>query len=194
MSERPKVEMFTIFARQHAKVEFMDRKAYTRIIIVSLVIIAAVLWRFFNPWPNVTPIAAIALFAGAYMGRRWLAYLIPLAIMFLSDVFLGFHDTMIAVYLSFFIAVWLGFRMQNRITFTRVGLSALASSIIFFVLTNLAVWISGMVGYPKTIGGLIECYVMAIPFFRWEILSTLAFTAVIFGGFELLRKRVPALA
>ena len=170
----------------------MDRKTITRIIIVSSIVLLAVLWRFVNTIPNVTPIAAIALFSGAYMGRKWLALLIPMAIMFISDVFIGFHSTMIAVYLSFALSVWLGYSLNRKPSVLSVFASSLGSSILFFIITNFGAWLSNMGGYPMTLVGLTECYIAGIPFFRWEILSTLAFSTVLFGSFELLKKRVPA--
>jgi hypothetical protein len=172
----------------------MNRKLYTRILIISIIIAAAIAWRFFNVIPNATPVAAIALFSGAYMGRKWLAMLIPMLIMFISDIFLGFHETMIAVYLSFALVVALGFLLARRVSPVSVTGFSLLSSVVFYLVSNFGVWLSSMAAYPKTLAGLAQCYVAAIPFFRSEVVSTLAFSFLFFGAYALLRRRVPALA
>jgi hypothetical protein len=68
----------------------------------------------------------------------------------------------------------------------------LASSVLFFVLTNFGVWAFDAL-YPKTLEGLMACYVAAIPFFRNTLLGDLSYTVVLFGGFALLERRIPVL-
>ncbi|MBI1371919.1 MAG: hypothetical protein GC159_04050 [Phycisphaera sp.] len=150
---------------------------------------------------NVTPIAAMALFGGAYFGRRWLAFVVPLAAMYVSDVVLGhtvyafgfYHSGLPAVYGAFAattaIGVWLLRRERKAVT---VALACVGSTLLFFVVTNLAVWLAGKL-YPLTLDGLAMCYTAALPYLRNALLGDLAFTAMLFGGFEWATRRVPAL-
>lgn len=173
----------------------MKNKIFTPrfIAIVSVVAVAAFM-RLIPHLPNFTPVAAIALFGGAYINRKYLAFLIPILALFLSDLIIGLHSTMWAVYLSFAITVVLGMAIKERKSVLSVGATALISSVLFFLITNFASWLSGMMPYPMTFQGLMMCYEAAIPFFRNEILGTLVYSSVLFGGFYLVQKRVPALA
>jgi len=163
------------------------------LVITGIIILAAVL-RLIEYLPNFSPIAAMALFAGTYLKRKELAFAVPVAALLISDIFLGFHQTMIAVYASFAIIVLLGFYLRRSTKVQNIFLASLVSSLIFFVITNFAVWVSGLVGYPMNFAGLTQCYVAAIPFFRNTLLGDLFYNAVFFGGFYLATLRYPALA
>ena len=157
--------------------------------IVSAILVAAALRLVPHP-PNFTPIAAMALFGGAYLGRHVLAFVAPLAGLLLSDLVIGFHGSMIYVYASVALIVLIGWAVRSRVTPIRVGLGAIAGSLLFFAITNLGVWLSsGM--YPPTAAGLAACYVAAIPFFQNTLAGDLFFTALLFGGFALLEMRLP---
>ncbi len=162
---------------------------------VTAIIAVAAVARFFTPIPNFTPIAAIALFGGAYFSKKSVAFLVPLMAMGIADLFIGGYDiiSMLAVYSSFVLAVVIGLQIGRKVTFTRVAVGAVTSSVVFFVVTNFATWLGGFCGYPMTMGGLLLCYEMAIPFFRNEFLGTLVYTGVLFGAFELAKRRFPAL-
>ena len=155
-------------------------------LVVSVIAIAAFV-RILPHWPNVTHIAAMALFGGAYFNRKVFAFLIPLSALFLSDIIIGFHNTMWAVYAAFIITVALGFIIRNRVNFRSVIVASLSSSVLFFIITNFAVWSSGLVGYPMNFSGLMLCYEAAIPFFRNEILGTLGYNFVFFGSFYIVQ-------
>lgn len=149
--------------------------------------------------PNVTPIGAMALFGGACLADRRLAYALPLAAMLLSDFALGmtlYGKAVLAsqpvVYACLAATVAMGRGIRDRRSAVGVGGMALASSLMFFAVTNLAVWASGSL-YPRTGEGLLECYAAALPFFRNSLIGDLAFAAVLFGGFALLEARVPSL-
>jgi hypothetical protein len=173
----------------------MNKSIFTpKLLLVTAIIILAVVLRLIPHWPNFTPLAAMALFAGTYMKRKKLAFAIPVGAMLISDIFLGFHQTMIAVYAGFTIIVLLGFYLRRSVKVQNVILASLASSAIFYVITNFAVWASGMVGYPMTAGGLMQSYVAAIPFFRNALLVDLFYNAVFFGSFYFVTLRFPALA
>jgi len=132
--------------------------------------------------PNFTPIAAAALFAGVVLPKR-LAITVPLLAMFVSDLAIGFYDwrIMAAVYFSFALTAVFGIlarREKNRAPAILGG--ALAGSVVFFVITNFAVWLwSGI--YEKNFNGLIAAYALAIPFFRNTLFGDLFYSAVFFG-------------
>ncbi len=165
-----------------------------RFLLIFTVIFTAAFVRLIPHWPNFTPIAAIALFGGTYIGRKHLAFIIPLAAMLLSDLFLGFHQTMLAVYLSFALIVGIGFLLRKRIGVFTVLSASLVSSLLFFLVTNFAAWQSGMMPYPMNIVGLIECYAAGLPFLNNGILGDLVYNTVFFGGFYFITQKFPQLA
>jgi hypothetical protein len=169
----------------------MDNKA--RILALLLAIFAAAAMRLLPHPPNFSPIAAMALFSGAYLPKRVLAFAAPFGALLLSDVLLGgFYPGMNFVYLSFGLTVLIGWAISRRKTVLTIGGAALASSILFFVLTNFGMWLfSGF--YPLTWEGLVACYVAATPFFQNTLAGDLFFTALLFGGFALAERLVPAL-
>ena len=142
--------------------------------------IAAVAVRLIPHPPNFTPIGATALFGGAKFGRPW-NYLLPLTLLFVTDLFLGFHGTMAYVYGSLLIITFLGERWAKKPSTPRIIVLGLASSTIFFLVTNFGVWAQGTL-YPPTFAGLIESYVAAIPFWQNMLLADLIFSV---GYFKL---------
>ena len=159
--------------------------------LLAAVLVAAVLRLVPHP-PNFTPIGAMALFSGAYLGRRALAFAAPLAALLVSDAIIGFYPELAFVYLGTVATVAIGWALSRRRRVLRVGAAALASSILFFLLTNFGVWLV-MDYYPKTLDGLAACYVAAIPFFQNSVAGDLFYSALLFGGFALLQRAVPAL-
>jgi len=147
-------------------------------VTITLILVAA-LSRLLPHPPNVTPVAAMALLGGAYFGRR-LAFLIPLAALFLSDLVLGFHSTMLFVYAGFVLTTVLGTQLREDRAPGRVLGFALASSVAFFLITNFGVWVTGGL-YTRDFAGLSACYTAALPFFRNSLAGDLFFTAVLFG-------------
>ncbi len=178
----------------------MNNSKLTNLIIAAVLVLFAAFSRLIPHPMNFAPVAAIALFAGAYMGKKY-AFIIPAAAMLLSDLFLGFYSGIEWVYGSFaviaFIGLWLGRRIENRSGLPKAGFifgTALVSSVIFFITTNFGVWLSGMM-YEMSFKGLVECYVMAIPFFRNSLAGDMFYSAALFGLYELAVKVVskPAL-
>jgi len=137
-----------------------------------------------HPW-NFTPIAAMAIFAGCYLGKKWGA-LLPLGAMFVSDYFIGFYNwqVMVSVYASIALAFLIGWYLKNHKKWYNVGLSALISSVAFFIITNFAVW-AFFDWYPHTWQGLITDYTFALPFFRNTLFGDLIYSGVLFGAYEL---------
>jgi hypothetical protein len=156
--------------------------------VLAIILVAAAL-RIVVQIPNFSPVAGMALFAGAYLTRKAWAFAVPLAAMFVSDLALGFHADMPAVYLSFVLVTALGFALRENRTGVRVGLASVAASVLFFVLTNLSVWWTGAM-YTHDFEGLVACFVAAIPFFQNTAVSDLIATGALFGGWELLHRYV----
>ncbi|NOZ07255.1 MAG: hypothetical protein GXO91_00070 [FCB group bacterium] len=161
--------------------------------LVIMVLLAA-LTRFIPHPPNFTPIIAIGLFGGAYLSDKRLAFIVPMAAMFLADLFLGLHNTLIWVYLSLLLVVFIGFSLRGKIRALPVLGATLGGAALFFVLTNFGVWITGG-GYhhPLTAAGLLAVYADGIPFFGNTLISSLLYSALLFGVFEIASEKIPVL-
>ncbi|MFA5070732.1 MAG: DUF6580 family putative transport protein [Patescibacteria group bacterium] len=161
-------------------------------ILPYILVIFAVLIRVLSherilPLPaNFAPVAALALFGGVYLGKKY-AILIPLAAEVIADIFIGFYEwpVMLTVWGSFILAGLIGLFIRKRKGLTTVFSGTLASSFLFFLTTNFAVWAAGA-WYPKTLAGLGQCFAMAVPFFRNSVLGDLFFVGLFFGIYELV--------
>lgn len=163
----------------------------TRLVAIVTAIFAAAALRLVPHPPNFSPIDGMALFSGAYLGRRGLAFAAPFGALLLSDSILGFYHGMDFVYFSVALIVLLGWLVSTRRTPLRLGAAAILGSVLFYLITNLGMWLfSGI--YPVTTAGLIACYVAAIPYFQNTLAGDLFYTALLFGGFVLLQRLVPA--
>jgi hypothetical protein len=165
-----------------------------RLITLSAIVGLAALSRLLPHPPNVTPIAAMALIAGAYFRDRRIAFLLPIAAMFLSDLALGFviYGTamlkfQLVVYFCMLIAVAIGRLIRNHKSVLAIGSAIFGNAVMFYLVTNFAVWAWGAL-YPRTWNGLVTCYAVAIPFFRNSLLGDIAFGTVLFGGFAVLER------
>jgi hypothetical protein len=166
----------------------------TKNIFILVILLIAAGLRISGMLPfNFSPVAAIALFAGAMFSNRLMAFAAPLAIMLVSDLFLGFHDTMWAVYLSLVVVVGIGQLVRQRFSFVNGLVGALAGSVVFFLITNAAVWMAGVI-YAPGIAGLLECYTAGLPFYRNSLMGDLFFTTAFFGVYALATSRFPKLA
>ena len=163
-----------------------------RVMLIVAMIAAAAASRLVPHPPNMTSIAAMALFGGATLTDKRLAFLVPLAALFASDLLLGFHNQMVAVYGSFALIVCLGLWLQQRRTALNIVGAAIASSLLFFVVVDFGIWLMGDM-YPRTFAGLVACYTMALPFLRNQVAGDLLYTGVLFGGFALLERQFPVL-
>ncbi len=165
-----------------------------RLLTLSVIVVLAALTRLVPHPPNVTPIATMALFGGACLRSRWLAFLLPLGAMLLSDVALALAvygissmQSQPVVYLCMLATVAMGRLIQGKRSAATIALTTWASSLLFYLVTNFAVWAFGSL-YPKTWAGLFACYTAALPFFRNSVAGDFAFAAVLFGGFALLER------
>lgn len=156
-----------------------------KILIPTSIIAFAILLRLLPHPPNIAPIAAMALFGGFYLNKKY-ALIVPLIALLISDLFLGFYSVMPFVYGSFLltglIGLWL--KKQNKGKYLIAGV--LLSSITFFLITNFGVWLMGGM-YVKNLSGLIECYTLAIPFYRNTVVGDLLYTGIFFGSYELVK-------
>ncbi|QOJ28370.1 MAG: hypothetical protein HRU80_05560 [Ignavibacteriales bacterium] len=155
---------------------------------VSLILVA-VLSRLAELPVNFAAIGGVALFSGAYLKNRNLAFLVPLSALFITDLIIGLHADLFAVYFSFVLIVALGMLVSRKPGIMTTAAASVTGSVLFFIITNFSVWVTGTM-YPKTLEGLGTCYVMAVPFFGNTLAGDLLFTAVLFGSYELVTRTV----
>lgn len=163
-------------------------------------IVGGVLLRLIPHLPNFAPITATAMFGGAHLSKRW-AILLPLAAMAISDYLLlyinpykidlsrvyplpaMFHSTTFYVWGSFIISGLLGIWLKDHRNIKNPIMVSLLASLQFFIITNFGVWAGGM--YSRGLDGLLESYIMGLPFFKWTLMGDLFYTTVFFGTYEL---------
>lgn len=157
--------------------------------VVTGIILLAVISRLVPHLPNFTPVTGIALFGACYfLDKKW-AFIIPILSMVLSDAIIGFHGTVVFVYISISLITCIGLLIQNRIGVVSLVTASVASSLLFFIVTNFGVWLIGGF-YEKTWVGLVTCYVAAIPFFVNTLLGDAFYVSVLFGVYALLNRRL----
>jgi hypothetical protein len=156
-------------------------------------IVFGVVMRLLPHMSNATPVAAIALFGGAYLSKR-LSIALPLAILVISDAIIGFDSfaSRLTVYSAFALIGLLGWTLRKRRSAMTVVGSSLSGSIIFYIATNFAfLYPTNM--YAHNWHGIMQSYYAALPFFRGTIIGDLFYTCALFGGYELvvlLRERM----
>ncbi|TGN07209.1 DUF6580 family putative transport protein [Leptospira ilyithenensis] len=159
----------------------------SRLFVASLMVVAAVTSRILPHPPNFTPLLAVSLFSGAFLSDKRLAYAVPLLAMLISDLYFGFHSLMPVIYPCMALGVYFGFKLQSARSIPKTLGYTLAGSVLFFIVTNFAVWLtSGM--YPLNGEGLTACFTLAIPFFQNSIAGDLVYTGALFGGMYLLER------
>ena len=158
--------------------------------MIYILILAAAALRLMPHPDNVTPIMALGLFGGCYLNNKS-ALLIPLLALFVSDLVIGLYafPIMASVYLSFAFGGLIGRWLRNRKSILNIAGGTLVSSILFFIVTNFAVWAFGHY-YASTATGLTQCYLNALPFFRNSLLGNLAWVVLLFGSYELAGRRI----
>lgn len=163
---------------------------------LSLILLAVVSRLIPHP-PNFTPIAAIALLSGYTFSNKFKTYAIPIIAMLISDLFLGFHSTIWAVYLALGITVLFGFSLKKKFSFARLFAYSSLSSFLFYLITNFAVWLTSNM-YPHTIAGLLQCYTFGLPFYRqstWEffafsLFGDIFYSFVLFVAYKFAEKKI----
>ena len=165
-----------------------------------LFVLAAIVMRLLpHPW-NVTPLGAMFLFSGATFRNKRESLLVPLAALLISDyavdlaIYHGHFPWFSPYTWAGFLAVGLiGWSLRHKLTVARVAGASLTGSVLFFLVSNFGVWM-GWTMYPRSFGGLTECYVAALPFFRNSVLGDLAYAGLMFGTYAWLRHRRLAVA
>ena len=163
-----------------------DTEPSNQRLVIGLMLLGVASRLIPHPW-NATPVMAIALFGGAYLSKR-LAIILPLAIVVISDLIIGLHNTILFTWGAFALTGLLAWWIRKRPDATRITLGAVAGSVLFFVITNFGVWVAGEL-YPRTAAGLWQCYLLAVPFFRGTFLGDAVYTTVFFGGYALVSRR-----
>lgn len=172
------------------KINFASRNGSERSIALALVALGVVFRLAPHP-ENVTPVAAIALFSGVTLSPA-LAFTVPVAVMMATDLFIGWHPLFWLVWPAFLLVTWIGQRVRGKEGALPVALASFGGSVLFFAVTNLGVFFFEKM-YPKTWAGLVECFAMALPFFRNSLIGDLVWTAVFFSLFELARRGIRVL-
>jgi hypothetical protein len=151
--------------------------------IAVALIIAGVIFRLIPHSANFAPVGAIALFGGAVLSPR-LGLWLPVAIMIVSDLIIGFHGTVLFTWGGFLLIALFGMTLRRKSNWLRIPIGAAASALIFFVVSNFGVWVEGKL-YTHTLQGLVDCYVAALPFLKTSLLADLFFSAALFGAYAL---------
>lgn len=176
-------------------------------IIISfiLLIVISALYRIVpgRPW-GFAPQIAMAIFGGAVIKDKLLAFLLPLLSMFISDALYeilfrngvgniqGFYEGQLTNYILFSSMTVFGF-MINKLRVKRIILAVLAAPTAYFLLSNFFIWLSNSpeagLQRPKTFSGLLMCYNDGLPFYPWSVVACIFFSALLFGGFYLLSRQ-----
>lgn len=158
-----------------------------RFLTLAAIILGVALFRYLPHPPNVSPIAAMALFAGATFSDRRVAFLLPFLALFIGDVLIGLHDTMLFVYLAFGFTLIVGFALRSRLHPGYIAVATLFSSVLFFLITNFGVWLTSTM-YPLSSEGLLQAYLAGVPFFQNTLLGDVAYSTMLFAGYSLLQR------
>ncbi len=162
------------------------------LLIAAGLVALAFAGRLLPHLPDATPLTAVTLASAVYLGRRW-ALMTPLLVVFVSDLFLGFYDwrIMASVYGSWLVIGFLGFMLERYPGVLSIAALTLGSSLLFFVITNFAVWAFSP-WYPKDLAGLLYCYEMGLPFLRNMMLGDLLYTPLLLGMLGVVRGFIRA--
>ena len=178
-----------------------------------LLIVVASLYRVWDGRPfGFAPQIAMAIFGGAVIGDKRLAFVLPLLSILVSDLLYqllyinglttiaGFYEGQWQMYLLYAGLIVFGFLMK-KVNFRNVVGFSLGGSLLFFIISNFLVWLGGGgLGRPQTFDGLMLCYADAIAFYRdYGLINGFAgniffgdlfFSGLLFGSFYLIAKRV----
>jgi Family of unknown function (DUF6580) len=160
---------------------------HARLVTLISIVFAVALLRYLPHPPNVSPIAAIALFGGAVFSDKRAAFAVPFIALFITDLIIGLHNTMVFVYGAFALTVVAGIYLKQHMTLSNLATASIGTSVMFFLLTNFGVWVTSTM-YPMSLNGLMQAYAAAIPFFQNSLLGNIVYTALLFGGYAYLQK------
>lgn len=161
-----------------------------RVAAIALALVAcAVLGRIMPHPMNATPLAATALLAGMLLPRNF-AVVVPLSAMIISDAIIGFHQLIGLTWGCFALTTLITSKVQRKPSLRFVVVGSLSASVLFFVVTNLGVWLQGRM-YAMTFDGLMQCYYNALPFFRNNVVGDLVYSGMLFGVYALVTQNMP---
>jgi hypothetical protein len=175
----------------NGQISTKENLLYRTLLALAMIAIAAALRIAPHPW-NFAPVGAMALFSGAVLKDRRLAFLFPLVTLFVGDIFIGLYKIIPIIYASFLISVAIGFWLRDRRTVVRISLATLLGAIQFFLVSDFAVW-QFMNTYPRNFSGLVACYVAAIPLFWNTLAGDVLYATLLFGGYALAERLFPTL-
>ena len=171
--------------------------------VLVLIVLLAAFSRLIPHPPNFAPIGAMSLFGAAYFSRKYLAFVVPIAAMWLSDLllnnviygqyfdhFVWFYNSFYWTCIAFVLIGFIGFGLLKKVRPTNLLIASLSASVVFFLVSNFGVWVSGIM-YPKTFSGLVSCYTAGLPFLKNTIIGDLAYSGALFGIFEVIQYKVP---
>lgn len=153
--------------------------------LALILVVIGVIFRVVPHPDNFSPVTAIALFSGVTLPAS-IALSVPLLVMMISDLFIGTHGLIWLTWSSFFVVTCLGLLIQRNARFRSVLLGTLGASIFFFLISNLGVFLFENM-YPRTWNGFVQCYVMALPFFKNTLLGDLIYGFAFFSLFYLAK-------
>lgn len=166
------------------------RVSRTLLWVALALVVFGVVMRLVPHPANLAPVGAIALFGGAVLPRK-LGWWLPLAIMIVSDIFfLGLYQGVAFTWLGFLCVALFGMSLRGQSNWLRIPFGALGAAVIFFVVSNFGVWLQGQM-YALSWAGLVQCYEMALPFFRNTLVGDLLYSTLLFGVFALAGRFVP---
>jgi hypothetical protein len=168
----------------------IKKESVLKLLIVLLFILIGTCLRLLPHPPNFTPIIVLALFGSVCFSKK-IAFILPMAIMMISDIFIGYYEfsLMISIYGSILLCVSLGFWLKKHKKWQTILGSSLLAGLIFFLITNFAVWVFTP-WYTKTLSGLVQCYLMAIPFFKMTLLGNLFYASTFFGIYSITKTLI----
>ncbi len=163
-----------------------DRRASLGIALGLLTV--AVLLRLMPHPANFAPVTAVAIFGGAVLPRK-VAFWLPLAVMVISDIVIGFYSIMPVIWACYLLIALASCLWLRHPTLLKGAVLTLGASVGFFIITNFAVWVTSGI-YAHTTAGLLQCYTMALPFFRNTLLSDILYTSALFGLYSLIQHSI----
>ena len=181
------------------------QKINLRFSVLTALILLCAFSRLIPHMPNFSPLGAIGLFGAAHFSKKWQAFFIPVAATWLSDLFINnviyaqyypnftwFYEGFYWQYGSYLLITLVGLGIFKKINISKILTGALASTAIFFLISNFGCWIGSTI-YPQQFGGLMTCYAAGVPFLKGTLLGDLFYSGLLFGTFALAQFKFPVL-
>lgn len=177
----------------------------TKFLVVISLMFFGVFARLIPHVPNFTPTEGLAIFGIAMLRRKWLVLMLTLFMLYLSDFMLNntilraffpnesgtiwYSDYMLYNFIALTVIIVMStIIFKKSKSWPNILAAGVLSAVIFFLISNFGVWASPVSMYPKSFNGLIACYISAVPFFHYSLLSTLLFLGFLFGSYQIIEK------